>query len=301
MIILPLPGSERLDRIARDLHGGTGAVEVHRFPDGEARVRITGAVGSEDVVLVAGLDRPDEKMLPLLFAAATARDLGAASVGLVAPYLPYLRQDRRFHAGEGVSARYFAGLLSRAVDWLVTVEPHLHRIHTLDEIFSIPAEAVHAAPLLAEWIRRHVEAPLVLGPDAESIQWVASIARLLHAPHAVFGKRRVGDRRVEIALPGLAEHAGRHPILVDDVISSGGTMAAAVRMLRAAGWPAPTCLAVHAVFADRAREALRDAGAAAVVTCNTIPHPSNAIDVQGLLADAVSRRLGQCHAREVPA
>jgi ribose-phosphate pyrophosphokinase len=301
MIVLPLPGSERLGRIARDLHGVTGAVEVHRFPDGEARVRLTGTVGSEDVVLVAGLDRPDEKMLPLLFAAATARDLGAASVGLVVPYLPYLRQDRRFHAGEGVSARYFAGLLSRAVDWLVTVDPHLHRIATLEELFGIAAEAAHAAPLLAEWIRRHVEAPLVLGPDAESVQWVASIARLVDAPHAVFGKRRVGDRRVEIVLPDLAAHAGRRPVLVDDIISSGGTMAAAVRALRAGGWPAPDCLAVHAVFAEGAQGALRDAGAAAVVTCNTIPHPSNAIGVEGLLAEAVSGRLGQRHAAKVPA
>ena len=301
MIILPMPGSEWLDCIARDLHGAAGAVEVHRFPDGEARVRITGPLGGEHAVLVARLDRPDDKVLPLLFAAETARDLGAASVGLVAPYLPYLRQDRRFRAGEGVSARLFTGLLSQAVDWLVTVDPHLHRISTLAELFSIPAEALHAAPLLASWIHRHVEAPLILGPDAESVQWVASIARLVDAPHAIFGKRRADDRRVEITLPDLAAYTGRRPVLADDIVSSGVTMAAAVRALRAAGWPAPVCLAVHAVFADGAHEALRDAGAAKVVTCNTIPHPSNAIDVQNLLADAVSRRLSQCHARELRA
>ena len=301
MIILPMPGSERLGRMAQELHDAAGTVEVHRFPDGEARVRITGAVGGEDAVLVARLDRPDDKLVPLLFAAETARDLGAASVGLVAPYLPYLRQDRRFQPGEGVSARYFAGLLSRAVDWLVTVDPHLHRIPTLSDLFGVSVEAVHAAPLLAEWIRRHVEAPLILGPDAESVQWIASVARLVDAPHAVFGKRRVGDRRVEVTLPDLAAYAGRRPVLVDDIVSSGGTMAAAVRALRAAGWPPPACLAVHAVFADGAHQALRDAGAAAIVSCNTIPHPSNAIDVQGLLRDAVLRRLSRRHAREVPA
>jgi ribose-phosphate pyrophosphokinase len=242
MIVLTMPGSERLGRIAGDMHSATGGVEVHRFPDGEGRIRITGPVEGEDAVLVAGLERPDEKVLPLLFAAATARDLGAASVGLVAPYLPYLRQDRRFHAGEGVSARYSTRLLSRSVDWLVTVDPHLHRIPRLADLFSIPAEAVHAAPLLAGWIRRHVEA-----------------------------------------------------------ISSGSTMAAAVRALRAAGWPAPVCLAVHGLFAEGAHAVLRSAGAAVIVTCNTIPHPSNAINVQGLLVDAVLRRLGPRHASEASA
>jgi ribose-phosphate pyrophosphokinase len=296
VIVLPMPGCERLGRLARELHGATGAVEVHRFPDGEVRVRLTGTVAGEDVVLVAGLDRPDDKVLPLLFAAATARDLGATSVGLVAPYLPYLRQDRRFQAGEGISARYFARLLSQAVDWLVTVDPHLHRIGTLAELFSVPAEAVHAAPLLAGWIRRHVEQPLVLGPDAESIQWAASIAHLVDAPHAVFGKRRAGDRSVEITLPDLAAHAGRRPVLVDDLASTGGTMAAAVRALRSAGWPAPVCLAVHAIFAGGAHDALRDAGAAAIVTCKTIAHPTNGIDVQGLLADGAARRLRAWHA-----
>jgi ribose-phosphate pyrophosphokinase len=292
MIILPMPGCERLGRIGLAPEVAVGAVEVHRFPDGEARVRLAGALNGEEVILVAALDRPDEKILPVLFAAATARELGAASVGLVAPYLPYLRQDRRFHPGEGVSARQFAELLSTSADWLVTVDPHLHRIHRLSELFDIPAEAVHAAPLLAAWIREHVDAPLILGPDAESAQWVESIARLVDAPHAVCRKRRTGDRRVEITLPDLAAHAGRHPVLVDDVIASAGTMAAAIKALRSTGWPAPTCLAVHAVFAEGAREALRDAGPAAVVTCNTIAHSSNRMNVEPLLAEAVGRLLG---------
>lgn len=290
MIVLPMPGSERFGQMGRDLGGTSGLVQVHRFPDGEGRVRLTGAIRGEDVALVAGLERPDEKVVALLFAAATARDLGAVSVGLVAPYLPYLRQDRRFRAGEGVSARYFCRLLSAAFDWVVTVDPHLHRIGALDELFTIPAEAAHAAPLLAEWIARTVEAPLVIGPDAESLQWAGAIAQLIGAPHAVLAKRRAGDRRVEITLPDLAAYAGRRPVLVDDVISSGETLAAAVRALRGAGWPAPVCLAVHPVFAGGAEEVLSAAGAAAVVTCNTISHPTAVLEVQGLLTAAVDRR-----------
>ena len=291
MILLPMPGTRRLDRLAPALGAAVGDVEVHRFPDGEVRVRLTDGVDGEDVVLLAELDRPDERLLALLFAAATARDLGAVSVGLVAPYLPYLRQDRRFHPGEGVSARHFARLLSGAVDWLVTVDPHLHRLHSLSEVYDIPTEAARAAPLLADWVRAHVDMPLILGPDAESLQWADAIARQVPAPYAVFGKERSDDRGVAITLPDLAAHVGRRPVLVDDMIASGGTMAAAVRALRTAGWPAPVCLAVHALFAEGAWETLRDAGPSAVVSCNTIAHPSNQVDVQDLLAEAVRRQL----------
>lgn len=290
MIVLPMPGSERFGQLGRDLGLTSGLVQVHRFPDGEGRVRLTGAIQGDDVAVVAGLEQPDDKLVSLLFAAATARDLGAVSVGLAAPYLPYMRQDRRFRAGEGVSARYFCRLLSAAFDWVVTVDPHLHRIETLDELFAIPAEAVHAAPLLAEWIERNVRTPLVIGPDAESLQWAGAIAQLIGAPHAVLAKRRAGDRRVEITLPDLTAYAGFQPVLVDDVISSGETLAAAVRALRAAGWPAPICLAVHPLFAGGAEDVLAAAGAAAVVTCNTIVHPTAVLDVQGLLAAAVTRR-----------
>jgi ribose-phosphate pyrophosphokinase len=301
MILLSMPGTERLSGLARRVRGGAASVGVHRVPDGEARGRLTRTLAGEDVVLVAGLDHPDERILPLLFAAATARELGAASVGLVAPYLPYLRQDRRFQPGEGVSARHVADLISGAVQWLVTVDPHLHRIPTLADLFDIPAEALHAAPLLAAWIRAHVEHPLILGPDAESGQWVAAIARQVDAPHDVFSKRRRGDRRVDLTPPDLTAHAGRRPVLVDDIVSSGVTMAKAVRALRTAGWPAPTCLAVHAIFADRAYDEVLEAGAATIVTCNTVAHASNRIDVEPLLAEAVARRLVVHHGAEVSA
>jgi ribose-phosphate pyrophosphokinase len=179
----------------------------------------------------------------------------------------------------------------RAADWVVTVDPHLHRIRSLGDVFTVPAEAVHSAPLMGEWIRTQVRMPLILGPDAESMQWVASIARLAQAPYAVLAKSRAGDRNVVVTLPDLERYAGRQPVLVDDIISSGATMAAAIRALRTAGWPAPVCLAVHALFAGGADEALRDAGAEDVITCNTVAHSSNALDVRGLLAGAVSRRL----------
>ncbi|MGZ8398908.1 MAG: ribose-phosphate pyrophosphokinase [Gemmatimonadales bacterium] len=291
-IILALPGNDRLaNRIGAFLDLDVSDVVVHRFPDGEARVRVKRSVAGRAVILVAPLDRSDQKILPLLFAAATARDLGASSVGLVAPYLAYMRQDRRFEPGEGVSAVHFARLLSGTVDWLVTVDPHLHRTATLEDLYTIPAHAAATAPLLAEWVAMHVERPVIIGPDVESAQWVESVASRIKAPHAILTKRRSGDETVALKLADLSGCVGHQPVLVDDIIASGATMIEATGLLRRAGWPAPICLGVHAVFAGNAYALLQEAGAAKIVTCNTITHPSNEIDVSNLVAVAVEQSL----------
>jgi len=254
-------------------------------------VRIEGDLAGRSVILVASLDRPDAKLLPLLFALATARDLGARSVGLVAPYLPFMRQDREFHRGEGMSARHFAELLSRSVDWVLTVDPHLHRIHRLDELFTVPVEVAHSAPAIAAWIRDSVPQPLVIGPDQESEQWVEAVARAAGAPWAVLLKHRRGDREVELRLPELGPPAGREPVLVDDIISTGVTMRQAVTLLRGGGFAPPRCVAVHAVFAGDAEAELRRVGAKDVVTCNSLAHPSNRIDVLPALLEGMQRIL----------
>lgn len=263
-----------------------GELIVHQFPDGESLVRLRTGARGRDVVLVCTLREPDAKILPLLFAAEAARAQGARSVGLVAPYLAYMRQDRAFRSGEACSAQYFAQLLSAHFDWLVTVDPHLHRVHSLAEIYPIPTAVVPAAPLLARWITAQVREPLLIGPDEESAQWVRAVAEAAHAPWQVLRKVRTGDREVHIGIPDHAHWTNRTPVLVDDIISSGGTLIHLVRKLRAQGLPPPVCVAVHAVFAPFAYWGLLEAGAGRIVTTNTIAHDTNAIDVAAAVADA---------------
>ncbi len=267
--------------------GDAGSIETRKFPDGETYVRLAGDCCGRSVALVCSLDHPDAKFLPLIFAADAARDLGAAGVGLVAPYLAYMRQDRQFHAGDAVTSRSFANALSRSFDWLVTVDPHLHRTRSLGELYSIPATVLHAAPLLADWVGKNVENPLFVGPDAESAQWVSEAAARAGAPFTVLDKIRKGDRDVEIALKDEGAFGNRTPVLLDDIISSGETMLAAIRAVRRASNVRPVCVAVHGIFADSAAETLAHAGAR-IVTTNTVPHATNAIDVSGLLADGVA-------------
>lgn len=287
-VVLPLPGNTALGAaLAAPLGAALGAVTIHPFPDRETYVRIDTPVTGRDVILICTLDRPDEKFLPLAFTAATAKQLGAARVGLIAPYLGYLRQDTRFKSGEGITSKTFGGLLSRAVDWIVTVDPHLHRYRSLSEIYSIPSHTVHAAPLLAQWIQTRVHAPLLIGPDSESLQWVAAVAAAAEAPYVVLEKTRYGERDVRISVPQVERWRTHTPVLVDDIISTARTMVETITHLRRAGLPAPICVGVHAVMAGTAYTDLMAAGATEVATCNTIAHASNAIDVMPLIADAV--------------
>lgn len=289
LLMLPLPGNEAAARALAERSGAElGALTVRRFPDGETYVRLGTEVRNRDLVLVCSLHRPDDKLLPLAFVAETARELGGRSIGLVAPYLAYLRQDRRFQEGEGVTSRYFARLISSAVDWLVTIDPHLHRLPSLGAVYGIPSEVVHAAPHVSAWIKAQVPQAVLIGPDAESAQWVEAVAHAAQSPFVVLEKVRRGDRDVEVSVPQIERWRQRTPVLVDDIISTGRTMIETIGHLRRAGLRPPVCLGVHAVFAGDSYQDLLAAGAAMVVTCNSIPHPSNRIDLSALLAEGIA-------------
>jgi ribose-phosphate pyrophosphokinase len=287
-MICALPGNEAFAELLRaELGRQPVALEWRRFPDGESYLRFGQDLKGRELAMVCTLNDPDSKTLALLFAARTARELGATRVGLVAPYLAYMRQDRRFHEGEAITSVHFAALLSQAFDWLVTVDPHLHRRSSLSQIYSIPAMAVAAAPALAVWIKQKISKPLIVGPDSESEQWAAEVAAACGAPHAVMSKTRLGDRRVEIEAPPLAQWKDRTPVLLDDIISSARTMALAATKIQQAGLDAPVCIGVHGIFSPDALAALREAGAARIVTTNTVAHETNAIDVSPLVARAM--------------
>ena len=261
-----------------------GAVKIHHFPDGETLVRLETDVKDKDVILFCSLDHPDSKAMTLMFIAQTAKELGAKSVGLIAPYLGYMRQDKRFNEGEAITSNIFAAFLSRHFDSLITVDPHLHRHKTMKEIYTIPAQVIHAADAIAGWIKGNVEKPVLIGPDEESEQWVSDVAARADVPYTVLTKARRGDKEVEVSVPDVDQYKAHTPVLVDDIISTAHTMIATVIHLKRAGMNPPVCIGVHAVFSGGGYEALQKAGTAKIVTCNTIPHPSNAIDLSSLLA-----------------
>jgi ribose-phosphate pyrophosphokinase len=288
LLISALPGNEALtEGIARHLDAEIAPLELRSFPDGELYIRHLGEIDGRELAIVCTLDRPNEKLIGAYLAAASARELGARRIGLIAPYLSYMRQDKRFKPGEAISSRHVAKLLSSSFDWLVTVDPHLHRYKDLRVIYTVPTQTANAAPFLSKWIGENVAQPVIIGPDSESQQWVAAVAAACGAPYTVMEKTRRGDRDVEIAFRDVDSIAGRAPVLVDDIISTGRTMAQAARALKRHSHSATICLAIHGVFAGDAYELLAAEGAT-VVTCNTVQHPSNRIDLTDRISEAVA-------------
>ncbi len=286
-LVLAMPGNEAFaQRLAACLGAAPARLEWRRFPDGESYVRLVDDVAGAHVVVVCTLADPDPQILSLIYAARTARDLGAVRLTLVAPYLSYMRQDKAFRKGEAVSSKYFAELISAHFDDLVTVDPHLHRYKDLSDIYTIPARALRAAPLIGAWVSGNVAQPLIVGPDEESEQWASEIADGCDAPFAVLRKQRSGDREVRVTLPDMSRWQGRQPVLVDDIASSGRTLIEAAQVLRAAGFPPPVCIVVHAVFAPGACRDLSQV-AARIASTDTIAHDSNEISVAPLIREGL--------------
>jgi ribose-phosphate pyrophosphokinase len=290
-IFFPLPGNESLaDRLAVLAPGTIGALETRQFPDGETYLRFVDDPKSRNVVLISTLDRPDAKLAPLLFAADAARELGARRVGLVAPYLCYMRQDQSFRSGEAVTSRSFAGILSYAFDWLVTVDPHLHRYRSLADIYTIPAMALHAGPTIAQWIKKNIAQPFLIGPDSESHQWVEAVAKECAAPWIVTEKARSGDRTVSEQSFSHPVPPGATPVLLDDIISSGATMLETLHLLRRGDSHPPVAIAIHGLCDANTGAALSEAGTT-LVTTNSVLNPWAQIDLAPLIADGTAELL----------
>lgn len=277
------------DKLCQKLNAEEAELETRQFPDGESYLRVKTECDDRSAIIFCNTYQPDSKILRLIFLSDTLRELGASRIGLITPYLAYMRQDKRFNPGECISSRPFAKLLSQHLDWLVTLDPHLHRYQSLDEIYQLDSNVVHAAPMISDWIHREIEQPLLIGPDSESEQWVSHVAELAGAPFQVLSKIRHGDYEVEISLPEVERWQSHTPVLVDDIISSGKTMLETVRHLRKAGLKQPYCIAAHGLFSDSAFKELSEV--AHVITCNSVPHSSNHIDISTALATAAAKQI----------
>ncbi|MFT3664706.1 ribose-phosphate diphosphokinase [Piscinibacter sp.] len=277
-------------KLAAELGCRLATIAEHRFPDGEIKLTLPSPL-LEQVVVLRGLQQPNERLVQLLLAAKTARRLGARHLALVSPYLAYMRQDIEFHPGEAISQPIVAGFLGELFERVVTVDPHLHRIASLDEVMpGSRGTALSAAPLLGAWIAAQWPAgatlPLLAGPDEEADQWVRAAGERTGLQGFVCRKTRRGDRDVEVELPDI-DIAGREIVLIDDVASTGHTLVQAARALLKRGVAVVDAAVVHALFDRDAVTRLHDAGIRRIWSTDAVPHASNVVSIAPLLAAAL--------------
>ncbi len=281
-------GAGDAGRLASRLGLPLREITLHRFPDGEIRVTVGPAAAT--TIIYASLDQPNDKLIALMFAAEALRRAGTKRLVLLAPYLCYMRQDAAFSEGEAISQKAVGQLISGIVDRVITVDAHLHRTPDIRAVFpGIEAEDLSAMPAIANSLRAAGIDPatIVTGPDAESGPWVSDLAGRLGLAHMVARKIRRGDRSVEIAFTDPASVAGRPVLLVDDIVSSGGTLIACAKALTAAGATAVDAVITHALFPHAMAATFRDAGIRSVRSTSSVPHPTNAIPLDDIFAAAL--------------
>ena len=272
-------------KIAKLLNKSHSSLSVGKFPDDELRIRLDCDVGGKEVVFVQSFYKNvSDCIIEIILAAQTAIGLGAKKAALVAPYFPYMRQDKRFHKGEAVSQKIIAGMVDRYFDAIYIMDPHLHREDRLQHIFKIKSKKLTANSLIAGYIRKNIRNPVIIGPDEESYKWARHVAEMLGAESRILKKKRHSSYRVEVRLNKNIDLKGKNAVIVDDIVSTGHTILETAKILKKLGARNIHCICVHGIFIDDALSKLKKAGINAVST-NTIPNPVAKIDVSRVIAE----------------
>lgn len=288
MIVVGLSNSQDLARkVARKLKVKYSSLKSKKFPDGETYVRYMTKVKNKKIILVNSFHpNPNDAMIETIFAAQTARELGAKSVTVVAPYLAYMRQDKRFHPGEAKSNTIMSKMLGRVVDKIVTIDPHLHRIKSLNDIFKIKTKKLSANTAIAEYIKKNIGEAIIVGPDIESYQWARAIAEKIDLHAVILKKKRYTARVVRIKVKGDVDFKNKKVVIVDDIISTGHTIMEPVKQIKKMGAKKIYAIGVHGLFVEGALEKLGKMGVK-VLTTNTIENPVSKIDMSGTIAEGL--------------
>ena len=279
-------------RLASRLDVPIHEIALHRFPDGELRVTVGPTAAT--TILYVPLDQPNDKLVAILFAAEALRREGAKRLVLLAPYLCYMRQDAAFQKGEAISQKVIGRLIAATVDRVITVDAHLHRTDSITSVFpGIEADDLSAMPAIADALRAagFDRDTVVVGPDAESQAWVSALAGQLGTAWAVAQKTRHGDRSVDMTFADPKLVAGRPVLLIDDIVSSGGTLIACAKALVAAGATTIDAVITHALFAPELTLDFLQAGIRSIRSSHSVPHPTNAIVLDEIFAAALRTEI----------
>ena len=284
-IIIACSGAKHIaKKLAAKLRFQYSELEIHKFPDNEIDIRFLKPIKRKKVYLVQSFYADlNQKIIETLFAAHTAKDLGAKKINLIAPFFPYLRKDKRFKPGECISAKVMQKLF-KIFNKIYIAEPHLHRIKKIKKAMPNGIR-ISTANEIAKYIQKlPAKNYILIGPDIESKQWVDVVAKILKKKPIILRKIRYGARKVKIK-PIKLPLKNRNLIIIDDMISTGHTMLETIKQLKKLKPRKIYCIATHGIFAENAIKKLRKY--CQVIVTNTIPSSAAKIDITKAIAKLV--------------
>jgi ribose-phosphate pyrophosphokinase len=249
-----------------------------RFPDGELYIRILDDISGEDVIIIQTA-YPDSNIIELFLLQNAAEEAGAKEITIVIPYIGYSRQDKKFEDGEPISAKAIAHFISLNADKVITVDPH--KQHILD-FFTIPAFSCSAIPDLAMYLKgKNID--LVLAPDKGALDGAKQAAGIIGCDFDYMDKTRINGKTV-IIKPKKIEAKNRNVAIVDDIISTGGTMAKSIQELKKQGANQIYVACTHGLFAGDAVKKLVSAGCTEIISTDTIINDFTKISVASCIS-----------------
>ena len=277
-------GSSSRD-LAKELASVLGCTYIQaastRFPDGECYTRIDSEKLDDDVVIVQNT-YPNDNLIEMFLLQDAVHRMGAKSVTLVIPYFGYARQDRVFKPGEPESAKVMCNHLNMGCDKVITIDIHKEAVL---EHFSCPHVDLKAASVIADYFKDS-KIDLVLSPDIGAAGRAKMVGEVMGVPYDHLEKTRLSGTDVRIA-PAKADVKGKKVLIVDDMISTGGTIIAAAYALREAGAAGISVACTHGVFVNNAIEKFTGSSLDALLSCNTLNNPVSHISVASLIAEAI--------------
>jgi len=251
--------------------------EIKRFPDGELYLRILENIKNEDITVIQ-TTYPDENIIELFLLLDAVRRAEANTITAIIPYFGYARQDKQFEKGEPISAAAIAKLISSLSDKVITVDPH--KKHILD-YFTIPAESVSAVPSIVSYLKdKNID--LVLAPDQGALKRAKNTAELLQCDVDYLEKTRIDGNTISIT-PKKLDVKGKKVTIVDDIISTGGTISKAIKQLHDQGVKDIYATCTHGLFAGSAIEKLQDAHCKEIIATDTIQTQFSKVSVSKVL------------------
>ncbi|MBA2860520.1 ribose-phosphate diphosphokinase [Methanococcus maripaludis] len=285
MIIIPGLNSQNLAKeVAKLTNSELARVESKQFPDGEIYVRVHNELKGKDAVIIQTQNTQNDSIVEAILMCEALREEGVKRITLVAPYLAYARQDKKFNAGEPISIKALAKVYSSICDRIITINPHETHI---EEFFDIPFIYGDAIPKLAEHAGIKLVKPLVLSPDKGAVALAKRAAEELNCECDYLEKTRISPTEIKIA-PKNLDVSGKDVLIVDDIISTGGTMATAISMLIEQGARTVIAACVHPVLIGDALNKLHLGGASEIVGTNTYPSEVSKVCVSTIIADILN-------------